>query len=90
MGAVAEVAKVIHFRPAKVETASAHMCAQAGHTPPPGQAGLASVHAGFGHAIHVGMFIAIAFMLLASVVSFVFVRSHVQRREGDAVEAFAA
>jgi EmrB/QacA subfamily drug resistance transporter len=36
-----------------------------------------SVHGGFVHAMHVGMIVAIAFMILASVVSALFVRSHV-------------
>jgi hypothetical protein len=40
--------------------------------------GQAVPHA-FVHAIHVGMLVAIAFLLLASLVSVVFVRSHVQR-----------
>jgi len=34
--------------------------------------------ASFAHAIHVGLFIAIGFLVLASIVSFVFVRSHVE------------
>jgi hypothetical protein len=37
-----------------------------------------SVQHAFVHAIHVGLLVAIAFLLLASVVSFLFVRSHVE------------
>jgi EmrB/QacA subfamily drug resistance transporter len=36
-----------------------------------------AVHGGFVHAMHVGMLVAIGFMILAAVVSAVFVRSHV-------------
>jgi hypothetical protein len=68
---------------------SAQAFAKAGLTPQQGQAVLASVHGAFVHAIHVGMFIAIGFMVLASVVSFVFVRSHVEKPEGGPIEAFA-
>jgi EmrB/QacA subfamily drug resistance transporter len=68
---------------------SAEAFAKAGISPQQGQAILDSVHEAFVHAIHVGMFIAIGFMLLASVVSFVFVRSHVEKREGGPIEAFA-
>ena len=46
-----------------------------------------AVKGSFVHAIHVGMLVAIGFMLLASVVSFLFVRSHVEREEGVAVHA---
>jgi hypothetical protein len=37
-----------------------------------------AVHESFVHAIHVGMTVAVAFMLLAAIVSAVFVRSHVE------------
>jgi hypothetical protein len=40
-----------------------------------------AVKGSFVHAIHVGMLVAIGFMLLASVVSFLFVRSHVERAD---------
>jgi hypothetical protein len=62
---------------------------KAGISPDQAQAIIDSVHQSFVHAIHVGMFIAIGFMVLASVVSFVFVRSHVEKREGGPIEAFA-
>jgi EmrB/QacA subfamily drug resistance transporter len=41
-----------------------------------------AVQQSFVHAIHVGMLIAIGFMVLAGVVSFLFVRSHVGLHEG--------
>jgi len=44
-----------------------------------------AVHSSFTHAMHVGLLIAIGFALLASVVSVVFVRSHV----GDSEEGVA-
>jgi hypothetical protein len=48
---------------------------------------LAAVQHSFVHAIHVGMLVAVAFMLLASVVSAVFVRSHVgEPRHGNRPE----
>src|SRR6266516_3045322 len=47
----------------------------------------AAVKSSFVHAIHIGMLVAIGFMLLASVVSFLFVRSHVEREEAVAVHA---
>ena len=68
---------------------SARSFTNAGISPEQGQAILNSVHQGFVHAIHVGMFIAIGFMLLASLVSVLFVRSHVEPREGVPVEALA-
>ena len=37
----------------------------------------------FVHAIHVGLFLAIGFLILASVVSFLFVRSHVGEESGE-------
>jgi hypothetical protein len=47
------------------------------------EAVLSSVQHSFVHAIHVGMLVAIAFMVLASVVSFLFVRSHVGVAHGE-------
>lgn len=52
------------------------------HSPPgttteQAEAVLVAVKESFVHAIHVGMLVAVAFMVLASVVSFLFVRSHV-------------
>jgi EmrB/QacA subfamily drug resistance transporter len=52
-----------------------------------GSAIAAAVKSSFVHAIHIGMLVAIGFMLLASVVSFLFVRSHVEREEPVAVHA---
>jgi EmrB/QacA subfamily drug resistance transporter len=56
------------------------------HSPPgttsaQAQSVVASIHQSFVHAMHVGMLVAVAFMLLASVVSAVFVRSHVAEGE---------
>jgi hypothetical protein len=45
-----------------------------------------AIHASFVHAIHVGMLLGVAFILLASVVSALFVRSHVGP-EGERVYA---
>jgi EmrB/QacA subfamily drug resistance transporter len=39
---------------------------------------LDAIHHSFVHAIHTGMYLSIGFLLLASVVSFLFVRSHVE------------
>jgi EmrB/QacA subfamily drug resistance transporter len=44
-----------------------------------------AVQHSFVHAIHVGMLVAIAFMVLASLVSFLFVRSHVKPHAESAV-----
>ncbi|HXJ65691.1 MAG TPA: MFS transporter [Actinomycetota bacterium] len=59
--------------------------AASGHTPPgaPAQA-IEAVKASFTHAMHVGLWVAVGFALLASVVSFVFVRTHVGQGEGGA------
>jgi EmrB/QacA subfamily drug resistance transporter len=48
---------------------------------PGSQALVDAVHGSFVHAIHVGMLVAIGFILLASLVSAVFVRSHVGAHE---------
>jgi hypothetical protein len=56
------------------------------HTAPPGttlsqaQAVVDSVHDGFVHAMHVGMLVAIGFLILATIISALFVRSHVTGR----------
>jgi predicted MFS family arabinose efflux permease len=42
-----------------------------------------AVQSSFVHAIHVGLFVAIGFLILASVVSALFVRSHVGNHEGE-------
>ena len=42
---------------------------------------MTAVKGSFVHAIHVGMLVAIGFMLLASMVSFLFGRSHVERAD---------
>ena len=42
-----------------------------------------AVQGSFVHAIHVGLFLAIGFLILASVVSFLFVRSHVGEESGE-------
>jgi EmrB/QacA subfamily drug resistance transporter len=42
---------------------------------------LDAVHRSFVHAIHVGMIVSVVFMVLASVISFLFVRSHVEAGE---------
>jgi EmrB/QacA subfamily drug resistance transporter len=48
-----------------------------GTTPEQAQAVVNAIHQSFVHAMHVGMIVAVGFMLLASVVSAIFVRSHV-------------
>ncbi|HEY7283248.1 MAG TPA: MFS transporter [Actinomycetota bacterium] len=57
--------------------------AASGHVPPgaPAQA-VDAVKDSFVHAMHVGLWIAVGFALLASIVSFVFVRSHVGEGKG--------
>ena len=45
-----------------------------------------AVQQSFVHAIHIGMMVAVAFMLLASLVSFLFVRSHVGQHREDSME----
>jgi len=50
----------------------------AGAAPPGGGPVVAAVHLSFVHAIHIAMIVGVAFMLLASVVSAIFVRSHVE------------
>jgi hypothetical protein len=50
---------------------------RAGFSHPQAVAILDAVHRSFVHAIHVGMLFSVAFMVLASVLSFLFVRSHV-------------
>lgn len=59
--------------------------AASGHVPPgaPAQA-IDAVKESFTHAMHVGLWVAVGFALLASVVSFVFVRSHVGEGESGA------
>src|SRR5438445_4578335 len=42
-----------------------------------------AVQGSFVHAIHVGLFLAIGFLILASVVSFLFLRSHVGEERGE-------
>jgi EmrB/QacA subfamily drug resistance transporter len=49
----------------------------AGAAPPGGGALVPAVHSAFVHAIHVAMIVGVGFLLLASLVSLVFVRSHV-------------
>ena len=46
-----------------------------------------AVHDSFVHAIHVGLFVSIAFALLASVLSLLFVRSHVAVHDGSGESA---
>jgi EmrB/QacA subfamily drug resistance transporter len=48
------------------------------------QAIVDSVHGGFVHAMHIGMLVAVGFMILASIVSALFVRSHVGERSAGA------
>ena len=57
--------------------------AASGHVPPgaPPQA-IEAVRDSFSHAMHVGICVAVAFAVLASIVSFVFVRSHVGEGQG--------
>jgi hypothetical protein len=45
---------------------------------------VSSIHQSFVHAIHAGIVVAIAFMVLAAVVSAVYVRSHVEPEAMDA------
>jgi hypothetical protein len=48
-----------------------------------------SVHESFVHAIHVGMLVAIAFALFASLLSFRYVRTHVEDRKDEGAIAAA-
>jgi len=87
------LAKLVAFG---VPTATAHQIvdqanasgAASGSTAqvPPGvpQQAIDAIKESFTHAMHVGILIAIGFALLASVVSFVFVRSHVGAHQGGA------
>jgi EmrB/QacA subfamily drug resistance transporter len=87
------LAKLIGFG---VPTATAHQIvdqanasgAASGSTSqvPPGvpQQAIDAIKESFTHAMHVGILIAVGFALLASVVSFVFVRSHVGEGQGGA------
>ncbi len=87
------LAKLVAFG---VPTATAHQIvdqanasgAASGSTAqvPPGvpQQAIDAIKESFTHAMHVGILIAIGFALLASVVSFVFVRSHVGAQQGGA------
>jgi EmrB/QacA subfamily drug resistance transporter len=61
----------------RVTVASVLHTAPAGTTRAQAQAVVDSVHGGFVHAMHVGMLVAIAFLILAAIISAVFVRSHV-------------
>jgi EmrB/QacA subfamily drug resistance transporter len=60
--------------------------AASGHVPAgaPAQA-IDAIKESFTHAMHIGLWVAVAFALLASVVSFVFVRSHVGQEQGAPV-----
>jgi nitrate/nitrite transporter NarK len=49
-----------------------------GFTRAQAEAVVSSVHGSFVHAMHIGMLVAVAFMILAAVVSALFVRSHVE------------
>jgi MFS family permease len=51
---------------------------------------VAAAQGSFVHAVHVGMMVAMGFMLLAAVVSAVFVRSHVGARDAEADREYAA
>ena len=70
-----------------VRTFLAH--APAGTTGAQAQAVVDAVHRSFVHAMHVGQYLSIGFMLLASVVSVVFVRSHVEQDAGERVAVHA-
>jgi EmrB/QacA subfamily drug resistance transporter len=63
--------------------------APAGTTSQQARAVIDSAHHAFVHAMHVGQYLSIGFMILASVVSFVFVRSHVAKRGEEQVEVLA-
>jgi hypothetical protein len=66
-------------------SASGAAAGSAAHLPPgtPSQA-VEAIKASFTHAMHVGLLFAVGFAILASVVSVVFVRSHVGEGAGDA------
>jgi EmrB/QacA subfamily drug resistance transporter len=64
------------------------------HLPPStprsvGQSVVTAVHDSFVHALHIGMLVAIAFALVASLVSFRYVRMHVEDREDEGAVAAA-
>jgi EmrB/QacA subfamily drug resistance transporter len=61
----------------RVTVASVLQNAPPGATRAQAQTIVNSVHAGFVHAMHMGMLVAVVFMILAAVVSALFVRSHV-------------
>jgi EmrB/QacA subfamily drug resistance transporter len=67
----------------RVTVASVLQNAPPGTTRAQAQTIVNSVHAGFVHAMHMGMLVAVAFMILAAVVSAVFVRSHVSGGEEE-------
>jgi EmrB/QacA subfamily drug resistance transporter len=72
----------------RVTVASVLKNAPPGTTGPQAQAIVDSVHGGFVHAMHMGMLVAVGFMILASIVSALFVRSHVGgESEGSSGEA---
>ena len=48
-----------------------------GTTPAQAQAVVDAVHSSYVHAMHTGILIAVAFMVVAALVSVIFVRSHV-------------
>ena len=47
-----------------------------------------AVQTSFVHAIHVGLFIAIGFLILASIVSLLFVRTHVGNHDAEEAAAY--
>ena len=49
---------------------------------------VSSVHGSFVHAMHIGMLVAVGFLILAAVVSALFVRSHVENRAGVPESAY--